>query len=154
MTLLLVHHAEALDPRLDSRRPLSPGGQAQAARVAAAVAAAGFVPEIIRHSGKLRAKQTAEALWLAGDHRGRLEAARGLQPGDPPDWMRDQVAGDTRALALVGHMPHLARLRALLCEGDADAPPDFPLHGAVGLEVSGDGWREVRRFTVDGSPAG
>jgi phosphohistidine phosphatase len=147
VTLLLMHHAEAQDARLDSRRPLSPDGQAQAARVAAAVAAAGFAPELIRHSGKLRSKQTAETLWLAGDHRARLEVVRGLQPGDPPGWMRDQVAGDTRTLALVGHMPHLARLLELLRGGaSGDAAPDFPRHGAVGLEADGDRWREVRRF--------
>jgi phosphohistidine phosphatase len=146
MTLLLVHHAEALDPRLDSRRPLSPHGQTQAAGVAAAVAAAGVVPGVIWHSGKLRAKQTAEVLWLAGDPAARIEAVRGLQPGDPPDWMRDRVTGETRTVALVGHMPHLARLLALLCE--ADAPAAFPLHGAVALAPADERWHEVRRFVA------
>jgi phosphohistidine phosphatase SixA len=61
--------------------------------------------------------------------------------------MRDQLAGDARTVALVGHMPHLARLRALLCDEAADAPPDFPLHGAVGLQAIGDRWREVQRFS-------
>ena len=88
MTLLLVHHAAALDPRADARRPLSAEGLAAASRLATAVAARGFVPEAIWHSGKLRARQTAEAVWLAGDHRAAMTAARGLQPDDPPGWER------------------------------------------------------------------
>lgn len=147
MTLLLVHHAAALDPRADARRPLSAEGLASANRLATAVAARGFVPEAIWHSGKLRARQTAEAVWLAGDHRAAMTAARGLQPGDPPGWMRDRLAGETRRIALVGHMPHLSALRAALLGQPRDAAPDFPIHGCVGLEADGARWREVWRFS-------
>jgi phosphohistidine phosphatase len=148
MTLLLVHHAQAMGPHLDSRRPLSSDGQATAERLAAAVAARGFVPELIWHSGKLRARQTAEALWLAGDHRAAIAAVRGLQPGDPPSWLRDQIGGETRSVALVGHMPHLPALFAAL-QRSSHALAGFPLHGCVGLEADGDAWREVWRFRAD-----
>jgi len=148
MTLLLVHHAEALDPGADSRRPLSTAGLATARALAAAVAARGFVPEVIWHSGKLRARQTAEALWEACGPRAALSAARGLRPGDPTGWMTDQLAGETRAIAVVGHMPHLPALLARLTGAQRDAAPTFPLHGCVGLAPDGDRWREVWRFSV------
>jgi phosphohistidine phosphatase len=147
MNVLLVHHAAALDPRVDSRRPLSSRGVAIAERLAAAVASRGFVPEAIWHSGKLRSRQSAEALWLAGDHRAVMTAVRGLQPGDPPTWVRDQLAGDARRIALVGHMPHLPALLALLRDRTRHPVADFPLHGCVGLEADGDSWREVWRFS-------
>jgi len=146
MNLLLVHHAEAVDPGVDSRRPLSTAGLATARRVAAAAAARGFVPDLIRHSGKLRARETAEALWEACGQRAGISAARGLQPGDPTGWMADQLAGETRAIALVGHMPHLPALLARLTGAPRDVLPSFPLHGCVGLAADGDGWREVWRF--------
>jgi len=148
-TLLLVHHAEAVDPGVDSRRPLSTAGLEAARNLAAAVAARGFTPEVIWHSGKLRARQTAEVLWLAGSQHAAVSATRGLQPGDAPGWMVDQLAGETRALALVGHMPHLPVLLARLTGAPRDAAPSFPLHGCVALAPDGDGrWREVWRHSV------
>ena len=147
MTLLLVHHAAALDPAADARRPLSAEGHAAAGRLAAAVAARGFTPEAIWHSGKLRARQTAEAVWLAGDHRAAMTAARGLQPGDPPGWMHDRLVGETRRIAIVGHLPHLPALLAVLLGRPREGAPDFPRHGCVGLEPDGTRWREVWRFS-------
>ena len=61
--IYLLHHAEAVDASVDPQRPLSPGGRAHAARLAADAAARGVRPDVIWHSGKLRARQTAEAYW-------------------------------------------------------------------------------------------
>ena len=61
MAVVLAHHAQAVGPEVDAMRPLSSVGQAVAARVATVAAGRGVVPEIIWHSGKLRARQTAEA---------------------------------------------------------------------------------------------
>ncbi len=143
-----MHHAEAVDPREDARRPLSAAGATTAERVASAATAQGFLPEVIWHSGKLRAKQTAEALWLAGDHRAAIAAVRGLQPDDPPEWMADRLAGETRTIAVVGHMPHLPALLARLTARSVAAPVDFPLHGCVGLAPDGVRWREVWRASA------
>ncbi len=147
MTLLLLHHAAAVDPRQDARRPLSAAGAAMAGRVAGELAAQGFLPEAIWHSGKLRAKQTAEALWLAGDHRAEIAAVRGLQPSDPPAWMADRLVGETRPIAVVGHMPHLPALLARLTARSRTGQVGFPLHGGVGLVPDGTGWREVWRVS-------
>ena len=127
-------------------RPLSTGGRAAVARLSADVAARGVQPDVIWHSGKLRARQTAELLWRATNPLAEFSAARGLQPGDPPGWMRDRLAGDTRTIVLVGHMPHLARLLHALRRRAADEPADFPLHGCVALEPEGEVWKEVWRL--------
>ena len=78
--------------------------------------------------------------------RDRIMAARGLQPDDPPSLMRDQLAGDTRTILLVGHMPHLPRLLSTLCGEEPESRArGFPLHGCVALEPDGERWKELWR---------
>ena len=146
--VLLVHHGEAEPPGVDVRQPLSARGRAQAELVAGAVAARGLKPDVVWHSGKLRAKQTAESLWHAANPFAAMAAVRGLLPGDPPAWMADALAGETRTIAVVGHQPHLGRLLALLLRGtDAQLDP-FPAHGAVALTPAGDGYVEAWTVTT------
>lgn len=128
-------------------RPLSAVGRAAVARLSADVARRGVRPDAIWHSGKLRARQTAELLWRGTNPLAEFSAARGLQPDDPPSWMRDRLAGETRTVALVGHMPHLARLLHALCGRPSGETPDFPLHGCVALESDGETWKEVWRVS-------
>src|SRR5262245_44245105 len=132
MRLFLVHHGEAVGPDVDPRRPLSPTGLAAVERLAAAAARRGVKPAIVWHSGKLRAKQTAEAFWRACYALAEFSATRDLQPDDPPAWMRDRLRAEPRDVLIAGHFPHLPRLLALLLGRD-DAPA-FPQHGIVALE--------------------
>jgi phosphohistidine phosphatase len=144
--VLLVHHGDAVSPAVEPSRPLSGRGLADVARVADQAAMRGVKPDIIWHSGKLRARQTAEAFWRICNPLAAFSATRGLQPDDPPAWMRDQLAGETRTIVVVGHMPHMPRLLRLLITGDADTPDVlFPQHGCVALEPDGDRWKEMWR---------
>lgn len=141
--LLLLHHAHATDPIIDPQRPLTETGRHHADDIARRARERGVKPDAIWHSGKLRARQTAEPLWRACNPLAEFNAVRGLQPDDPPEWIKDAVDGETRQIVLVGHMPHMARLYRLLV-GPEDRPADFPQHGLVALEQQ-DGWREVWR---------
>lgn len=145
--IYLVHHADAVGPEVDPMRPLSDRGRGAVLLVADEAARRGVKPEVIWHSGKLRARQTAEAFWKVCHPFAAMSAERGLQPTDPPAWMRDRLAGETRDLMLVGHMPSLPRLLALLT-GERDEAPatGFPLHGLVALESAGDLWKEAWRI--------
>ena len=109
MFLYLVHHGDAVGPDVDARRPLSAAGVAGVERVAAQAAANGARPQVVWHSGKLRAKQTAEALWRACNALAELSATRDLQPDDPPQWIRDRLREETRDILIAGHFPHLPR---------------------------------------------
>src|SRR5262245_30562728 len=146
MTLYLVHHGDAVGPDVDSRRPLSPLGEQQVQRAAAAAASRGVRPAIIWHSGKLRARQTAGAFWRACNPFAEFSATRDLQPDDPPDWIRDRLRGESRDIMLAGHYPHLPRLLSLLVGRDASP---FPQHGIVALTSDDDGetWREVWKLS-------
>ena len=130
---LLVHHGETVDPAVDSLRPLSPRGRQVAEALAGACAQRGVRPSAVWHSGKLRARQTAEAFWLACNPLAEFTAVRGLQPTDPPGPIRDILASDTRDLVIVGHMPHLEGLLELLVAPNAGVT-GFPSHGVVALE--------------------
>lgn len=147
MQLFLVHHGEAVGPEVDPRRPLSPGGRAAVEQLAANAATRGVRPAVVWHSGKLRARQTAEAFWRACNALAELSATRDLQPDDPPSWLRDRLRGETRDLLIAGHFPHLPRLLALLLNGQ-EAAVGFPLHGVVALATDDEGetWRELWRM--------
>ncbi len=145
--VLLVHHGEAEAPGVDPRQPLSGRGRAQAARVALELADRRLRPDVIWHSGKLRARQTAEACWRAANPLAPLTAVRGLLPGDPPAWMRDALAGEPRTIAVVGHYPHLPALFELMVgEASSAGPAAFPVHGVVVLGGEGERWRELWRL--------
>jgi phosphohistidine phosphatase len=147
VTLLLVHHAEAVAHEDDSRRPLSERGQAQAERGASEAAARGARPWVVWHSGKLRARQTAMAFWRACNALAEFSASADLQPTDPASRMRDRLRGEHRDLLIAGHFPHLPRLLSLLVNRDTS----FPQHGVVALETTDEGetWTELWRFDPD-----
>ena len=147
MNLYLVHHGVAVGPDVDARRPLSPQGQAGVERLAARAAAHGAKPVIVWHSGKLRAKQTAEAFWRACNALAEFSATRDLQPDDPAQWMRDRLRGETRDILIAGHFTHLPRLLALLVVG-GEAGVEFPVNGVVALrtEDAGETWKELWRL--------
>ena len=130
MQVILVHHAHAVGPGDDARRSLSPRGHTQAEALAARASTAGCRPDTIWHSGKLRARQTAEAFLRACNPSADFRMVRGLHPGDPPEWMRDELVAEPRAVMVVGHMPQIAALARVM---SPDSEP-FPLHGLIALE--------------------
>ena len=153
MVLYLVHHGEAVGPEVDPRRPLSEQGREHVGRLAAEAAAHGARPTVVWHSGKLRARQTAEAFWRACNALAPLSATRDLQPEDPPEWIRDRLRGETRDILIAGHYPHLPRLMTLLTASSSTAAEvrrSFPQHGVVALETEDEGktWREIWRLEV------
>jgi phosphohistidine phosphatase len=152
VNLFLVHHGEAVLPDVDARRPLSPQGHLAVAHAAAEAAARGARPDVVWHSGKLRARQTAEVFWRTCNALAEFAATRDLQPEDPPGRFRDRLRGEARDVLIAGHFPHLPKLLALLIgpsgsSGHSPSTESFPPHGVVAL-TSDDGrtWREVWRI--------
>jgi len=135
MRLCLVHHGDAVGPEIDARRPLSAWGRESVERLAAEAAARGVKPAVIWHSGKLRAKETAEAFWRACNPFAELSATRDLQPDDQPQRMRDRLRGESRDILIAGHYPHLPRLLRLLLNDAAF----LPQNGVVALISNDEG---------------
>jgi len=140
MRLHLVQHGEAKSEEEDPERPLTDRGASDVGRVARHVAATGAIAVTqIHHSGKTRARQTAEA-W--GEALGvPVAEAEGLAPKDDPTIWATRVPGEPGDFMLVGHLPHLSKLAAILVAGNADRPAvAFRPGGVVGLEQGDDGW--------------
>jgi phosphohistidine phosphatase len=149
LKLFLVHHGEAVGPEVDTRRPLSAQGEIAVTRAAGEAAARGARPAVVWHSGKLRARQTAEVFWRACNALAELSATPDLQSGDPPSRIRDRLRGETRDLLIAGHFPHLPRLLTLLLTGSEERLIEFPQHGVVALESdeAGKTWKELWRVS-------
>src|SRR5215212_4980892 len=146
--LYIAHHGDAVGPHENPMRPLSETGHQQVADLAREAAARATKPRVIWHSGKLRARQTAEAYWRACNPLAQFTAARGLLPADPASWIADRLIAEDGEVMVVGHMPHLPRLLRLLLAGDADASSvEFPPNGVVCLEEQAGSWAERWRIS-------
>ena len=146
MNVFLVHHADAVGPDVDPQRPLSTIGRRQADALALQLKSGGCVPAAIWHSGKLRARQTAEAMLRVCNPFAEFKMIRGLRPDDSPEWVRDALFAESRDVMLVGHMPSLPAIASAL----AREPRTVPLHGALVFERTDSGWIEVQQFKSEG----
>lgn len=132
MRLILVQHGEAQPKDIDPDRPLTAQGRRDIDALATWLSQRSLLPGSIWHSGKSRARQSAEAL-SAGT---RPQARGGLGPTDDTapwaEWLRLEMTDD---LMLVGHQPFLARLAARLLTGaERDGLIGFRPGAAVCLE--------------------
>src|SRR5258708_5496611 len=83
MRLYLVQHGVAVPAGEDPARPLSAKGREDVARTARVLARTGVSVGAIRHSGKLRARETAELIARSVNAAEGVIEAKGLAPNDP-----------------------------------------------------------------------
>lgn len=130
MRLYLVQHAEAKREEEDPNRDLTEKGRADITKVAKHLEGLGLKVSRVFHSGKTRARSTAEILAAALKPTKGVGETDGLAPLDDPGIWAARAAGLTEDVALVGHLPHLARLAGLLLCGEAEK-------GAVSFRMGG-----------------
>jgi phosphohistidine phosphatase len=140
MRLYLVQHGQAKSESEDPERRLTSQGLEAVTRVARHSVEL-FSVRVARvvHSGKTRARQTAE-IWsrLCGVD---VEQAGDLAPNDDPAIWAERLNVEQDDLMLVGHLPHLARLTGLLLVGTAEhSVVGFQQGGLVGLDQTETGW--------------
>jgi phosphohistidine phosphatase len=140
MTSYLVRHGTAAAGPDDRTRPLTPAGRAEVEATARALAARGAEVAEIRHSGLVRARETAEILGCVLTPARGIRGTPGLSPEDAPDVAAAELAVAEAPLMLVGHLPHLGRLAAALVGGAALERIHFTPATAVGLRRGPGGW--------------
>jgi phosphohistidine phosphatase len=139
--LCLVQHGEAVPESVDPNRPLSGSGRAIVEQVAAWAARHGVKVDQIRHSGKLRAEQTAAIFADKLRPREGVFVQPGVAPNDDVRPLAAAMAGQSGSLMLVGHLPFLSRLVGFLLVGDCERPlVQFRNGGLVGLVRDGANW--------------
>lgn len=118
MFFYLVRHGEAMSSADNPARPLSPAGRTGVERVAQLARERDVKISAIYHSGILRAEETAAI--LAEHLMPPLGVGRGagLLPEDDPIIAKAELEEAQDSIMLVGHLPHMDRLAALLVAGD------------------------------------
>ncbi len=134
MFLYLVQHAEAEREEVDPRRDLTPKGRIDIENVAHHLKRLNVRVQQIFHSGKTRAQSTANILAGHLKPPAKVSEAPGLAPLDEPEIWAGRIASLDEDVLLVGHLPHLGRLAALLISGDKERSIiNFQMGGVVRL---------------------
>ena len=143
MRLYLVQHAQATRKEGDPALPLSEKGEKDIHKMAATLKdRANIQVSAIYHSGKTRAKQTAQVLAEALSPPQGIREAEGLDPlADVEAWAKRLAWGEVdEETMLVGHLPHLGRLASrLICGNEEQEVVSFRQGGVVCLKRGEEG---------------
>ena len=119
MKLYLVQHGEACSKEVDTDRPLTEQGRLDIDRLGAILKQAGIHADRVIHSGKRRARQTAQRLSSMIAPGTELEASKRINPNDDPKAF-DLLSEDSGDTLVVGHLPFMAKLVSHLVIGDKE----------------------------------
>ena len=119
MALYVVQHGKSLPRAQDPEKGLSAEGKMETERIADV--ARGYQVRVSRilHSGKKRARETAEILSLRLSPAGGSESVAGMNPMDDVRTFSDGLELEQHIM-LVGHLPFLERLIGVLVCGNPD----------------------------------
>lgn len=141
MLLYLVRHGKAGGATTDAARPLTRYGRDEVARLARKAASRSVVVDEIRHSGRLRAAETATILAAELAPSTPPIEVDGLHPGDDVEIFGYSLSDGSGSLMLVGHLPFMGYLTGFLLKGDADrAPVSFTTATMASLRRDGEEW--------------
>jgi len=119
MALLLVQHGKALVKEEDPQRGLTAEGRKETCLIADVAKNYKVQVTTIQHSGKKRARQTAEIFAEALAPPQGLVAIAGLKPMDDVAAMATTLTSGQNTM-LVGHLSFMERLVSQLISGTAD----------------------------------
>lgn len=135
MALFLVQHGKSLPKAVDPDQGLSKDGITEVKRIAETAKAYGVCVAGIVHSGKKRARQTADIFAAALSPAKGVSEQSGLKPMDDIEIFAETVDTNAR-LMFVGHLPFMEKLTALLIAGTAEKPVfQFQNGGLVCLDI-------------------
>ena len=121
MALFLLQHGKSLSKDKDPNKGLSEAGIDETERIAQVAKGYGVHVSSIAHSGKTRARQTADIFASALKPEGGLQEISGLNPLDDVTAVSDSI-DSTEDRMLVGHLPFMERLTAYLITGSMERP--------------------------------
>lgn len=140
MKLILVRHGETQTQEVYKDRSLTERGKMECLDTAKFLKAGGIKIDVIWHSPKKRAIETAEIFArLLSPRRGLAEKSN-LLPDDPPEGIFDEIIKQNQDIMIVGHIPFLQKLTSFaLLNSGAYEVVKFPTGGVVCLERREDG---------------
>lgn len=118
-TLFLVQHGEAVDKKDNPLRPLTKRGRETTYQMGNFLFQRNSKVDVIWHSPKLRAKETAEILHSCLNLEKPLIEYKELEPEEPAKKTARLLQNtEEQNIMLVGHLPHLSLLAGLLLTGN------------------------------------
>ena len=117
MKLYLVQHAKAESKDVNPERPLTEEGRRDISEVAAFIKTLSLSVDYLWHSGKTRARQTAEILAKVITVENEMVVQDGLAPNDDVQAIKEIIVLARQDLMIVGHLPFMAKLASLLLTG-------------------------------------
>ena len=149
MRIYLMQHGKPESKEEDPERHLSDEGKNDVERMAEFLKRSGIRIEDVLHSGKTRARQTAEIMVSRLNPGLEPQERPGLSPLDDVKQIAGQIKEAKKDLLIAGHLPHLARLASLLIAGDEAIPVvSFQQGGVVCLEKDEQGHWSVAWMVV------
>jgi phosphohistidine phosphatase len=149
MQLYLVQHGAAKTEAEDPRRGLTDEGHRAVEKVSRFLGALDLSIDVIEHSGKLRARQTAEILAEHLRPAKGIEQGAGMAPNDDIQQMFQRLQQVSAPLMLVGHLPYLSRLASCLLGLPPDRPAvQFQMGGVVRLDRDNEGNWAIRWIVI------
>ncbi len=138
MALLLVQHGKSLPKDKDPEKGLSDEGIIDVKRIADAAKKYGINVSCIKHSGKKRARQTADIFASALQPAHSVQEISGINPMDDVASFADSI-NSGEDLMLVGHLPFMEKLVSfLITESIAKPVIKFQNGGIVCLDKDTD----------------
>lgn len=119
MALFLVQHGVCLAKDKDPQKGLAPLGVEETRRLAPVAAGYEIAVKRIYHSGKKRARQTAEIYHRALEIDAPLAPMAGINPLDDVQVFAAELDPKSGWM-MVGHMPFMERLVSFLTTGNED----------------------------------
>lgn len=139
MALYLVQHGKSLPKETDPDQGLSEEGKKEVEKIASIARDQGLKVSCIKHSGKKRARQTAEIFASLLNPKEGVQETGGLNPLDDVTVFAPALNSKDN-LMLVGHLPFMERLAAYLIMGSIDkAVCKFQNGGILCLDQDEDG---------------
>jgi phosphohistidine phosphatase len=131
MKVYLMQHGRSVTKEEDPERPLTSQGADEVIKIAEFLSRIGVRVSRVLHSGKTRAKQTAEIIISRLNPGEEPVEQKGLSPMDDVKDCYDQINGLEDDIMIIGHLPHLTKLISLLTAGSESLPVVAFQHGGV-----------------------
>lgn len=118
MKVYLIQHGESVEKEVNPERPLSEKGKQEVERLGQFLSELNIQVSDIFHSGKLRAKETAEIIADKLHFKKILQVRRGIDPLDPVGPIFDEINLFENDTMMVGHLPFMSQLVSKLVIND------------------------------------
>ncbi len=116
MRLYLVRHGESESSSINPDRPLTSDGGASIQRIAEYLKSKEVAVQVIFHSSKERAVQTAGIIAREIKPAENTIEADNLLPDDPVNIWKEKINNNKHDIMIIGHLPFLPKLIYSLLE--------------------------------------